>query len=107
VCQGGETPVCGSGGGAFWSAAIHAELLTVASVVLYLLLVAAWIIVAIRTAHGSYRGYLFQPTPTPQFRYGKERVTSRKRQALSRGLVPESGMLMRPRGRGEGADGLF
>jgi tellurite resistance protein TehA-like permease len=47
------------------SARSHAELFTVASVLLYVLLVAAWITVAIRTAHGSYRGYLFQPTPTP------------------------------------------
>jgi len=47
------------------SARSHAELFTVASVVLYLLLVVAWITVAIRTKYGSYRGYLFQPTPTP------------------------------------------
>jgi C4-dicarboxylate transporter/malic acid transport protein len=43
------------------SALIHADLFAVASVLLYLLLVAAWITVAIRTAQGSYRGYLFQP----------------------------------------------
>jgi tellurite resistance protein TehA-like permease len=49
------------------SARIHAELFTVASVVLYVLLVTAWITVAIRTAQGSHRGYLFQPTPTPPF----------------------------------------
>lgn len=49
------------------SARIHAELFTVASVVLYLFLMAAWITIAIRTAHGSYRGYLFQPMPTPPF----------------------------------------
>jgi C4-dicarboxylate transporter/malic acid transport protein len=47
------------------SARIHAELFTVASVLLYLLLVAAWITVAIRTALGSYRGYLFAPVPAP------------------------------------------
>jgi tellurite resistance protein TehA-like permease len=47
------------------SARIHAKLFTVASVVLYLLLVAAWITVAIRTAHGSYRRYLFQPMLCP------------------------------------------
>lgn len=45
----------------------HAELFTVASVMLYVMLVAAWITVAIRTAHGSYHGYLFRPTPTPPF----------------------------------------
>jgi C4-dicarboxylate transporter/malic acid transport protein len=49
------------------SARTHAELFTVAAVVLYVLLVAAWITVAIRTAHGSYRGYLFQPVPAPPF----------------------------------------
>ena len=49
------------------SARIHAELFTVASVVLYVLLVTAWITVAIRTAQGSHRGYLFQPVPAPPF----------------------------------------
>jgi C4-dicarboxylate transporter/malic acid transport protein len=49
------------------SARTHAELFTVAAVVFYVLLVAAWITVAIRTAHGSYRGYLFQPVPAPPF----------------------------------------
>jgi C4-dicarboxylate transporter/malic acid transport protein len=47
------------------SARIHAELFTVASVLLYPLLVAAWITVVIRTALGSYRGYLFEPAPAP------------------------------------------
>jgi C4-dicarboxylate transporter/malic acid transport protein len=47
------------------SARIHAELFTVAAVLLYLLLVAAWITVAIRTALGSYRGSLFEPAPAP------------------------------------------
>jgi tellurite resistance protein TehA-like permease len=47
------------------SARIHAELFTVVSVVLYLLLLAAWITVAIGTAHGSYRGHLFQPATAP------------------------------------------
>lgn len=47
------------------SARIHADLFTVTSVVLYVLLVTAWITVAIRTHYGSYRGYLFQPVPTP------------------------------------------
>jgi tellurite resistance protein TehA-like permease len=50
------------------SARSHAELFTVASVVLYFLLVVGWITVAIRTAQGSYRGYLFQPMPTPSLR---------------------------------------
>jgi C4-dicarboxylate transporter/malic acid transport protein len=50
------------------SARIHADLFTVASVLLYLLLVTAWITVAIRTAHGSHRGYLFKPMPAPPFR---------------------------------------
>jgi hypothetical protein len=49
------------------SAQIHADLFTVTWFVLYLLLAAAWITVAIRTAYGSYRGYLFEPTPTPPF----------------------------------------
>jgi tellurite resistance protein TehA-like permease len=47
------------------SARIHADLFTVASVLLYLLLVAAWITVATRTALGSYRGHLFEPAPAP------------------------------------------
>jgi C4-dicarboxylate transporter/malic acid transport protein len=47
------------------SARIHADLFTVASVLVYALLVTAWITVATRTAHGSYRGYLFQPAPAP------------------------------------------
>jgi C4-dicarboxylate transporter/malic acid transport protein len=47
------------------SARIHAELFTVASVVFYLLLLAAWITVAVQTAHGSYRGHLFQPAIAP------------------------------------------
>jgi hypothetical protein len=47
------------------SARIHADLFTVASVLLYVLLVAAWITVATRTAHGSYRGYLFRAAPAP------------------------------------------
>jgi tellurite resistance protein TehA-like permease len=47
------------------SARIHADLFTGASVVLYILLVAAWITVAIRTAQGSRRGYLFVPIPAP------------------------------------------
>jgi C4-dicarboxylate transporter/malic acid transport protein len=44
---------------------IHCEVFTVASVVLYVLLVAAWATVALRTAHGSYRGHLFRPAPAP------------------------------------------
>jgi C4-dicarboxylate transporter/malic acid transport protein len=47
------------------SARIHADLFTVASVLVYALLVTAWITVATRTAYGSYRGYLFQPAPAP------------------------------------------
>jgi C4-dicarboxylate transporter/malic acid transport protein len=47
------------------SARIHAELFTVTSVLLYALLVTAGITVAIHTAHGSYRGYLFKPIPAP------------------------------------------
>jgi C4-dicarboxylate transporter/malic acid transport protein len=47
------------------SARIHVELFTVASVVLYAALVAAWITVATRTAQASYRGYLFKPSPAP------------------------------------------
>src|SRR5436305_1453786 len=47
------------------SARIHADLFTGAAVVLYILLVAAWITVAIRTAQGSHRGYLFKPIPVP------------------------------------------
>ena len=43
----------------------HANFLTWASVSLYALLVGAWLTVATRTAHGSLRGRLFLPAPTP------------------------------------------
>jgi len=40
----------------------HAEALRGASVLLYGFLVAAWLVVAVRTAHGSVTGRLFRPT---------------------------------------------
>jgi C4-dicarboxylate transporter/malic acid transport protein len=43
----------------------HANFLTWASVGLYALLIGAWLTVATRTAHGSLRGRLFLPTPSP------------------------------------------
>jgi C4-dicarboxylate transporter/malic acid transport protein len=46
----------------------HANFLTWASVGLYALLIGAWLTVATRTAHGSLRGRLFLPTPTPALR---------------------------------------
>jgi C4-dicarboxylate transporter/malic acid transport protein len=66
------------------SARTHSELFTGASVVFYLVLVAAWITVAIRTAYGSYRGYLFAPTPAPPFGV----LTSNVLPAASGGLEP-------------------
>jgi C4-dicarboxylate transporter/malic acid transport protein len=44
----------------------HANFLTWTSVALYALLIGAWITAATRTAHGSLRGRLFLPTPTPE-----------------------------------------
>lgn len=41
----------------------HANFLTWASLALYALLIAAWLTVASRTAHGALRGRLFLPTP--------------------------------------------
>jgi C4-dicarboxylate transporter/malic acid transport protein len=41
----------------------HAEALRGASVILYALLLAAWLVVAVRTARGSVSGRLFQPKP--------------------------------------------
>jgi C4-dicarboxylate transporter/malic acid transport protein len=46
----------------------HANFLTWASVGLYALLIGAWLTVATRTAHGSLRGRLFLPTPSPGLR---------------------------------------
>ncbi|MDT4948842.1 MAG: hypothetical protein QOJ37_1437, partial [Pseudonocardiales bacterium] len=37
----------------------------IAAAVLFAGLVLAWLIVAVRTAHGSIRGYLFLPAPSP------------------------------------------
>lgn len=46
--------------------ALHtgATMFRIAAAVLYAGLVLAWLIVAVRTAHGSIRGYLFLPAPT-------------------------------------------
>jgi C4-dicarboxylate transporter/malic acid transport protein len=43
----------------------NAEPLRVASVLLYALLLVAWLIVAVRTAHGSLKGRLFLPAAAP------------------------------------------
>ena len=47
--------------------ALHtgAGVFTVASVLLFAVLVTAWCVVAARTAHGSRRGYLFLPPVSP------------------------------------------
>jgi C4-dicarboxylate transporter/malic acid transport protein len=42
------------------AARIHTDLFVIAAVALYVLLVVAWVTVAVRTAHASYRGRLFQ-----------------------------------------------
>ena len=46
----------------------HAEFLTWTSVALYTLLTGAWLTTATGTAHGSLRGRLFLPTPSPELR---------------------------------------
>ena len=46
----------------------HAHFLTWASVALYALLTGAWLTAATGTVHGSLRGRLFLPTPTPERR---------------------------------------
>jgi C4-dicarboxylate transporter/malic acid transport protein len=57
------------------AARTNAGLFTVAAVVLFVFLVTAWITVATRTARGSYRGYLFQPPPTPQLAVPAQNVS--------------------------------
>jgi tellurite resistance protein TehA-like permease len=42
----------------------HAVVLAVVATALYVGLVAAWLVVAARTAHGVVRGHLFQPVPS-------------------------------------------
>ena len=42
------------------------DLLRYGSVALFLLLLAAWLIVAVRTVHGGARGRLFLPAGVPQ-----------------------------------------
>ena len=48
---------------------VHSDLFAVAAVLLYVLLVTAWLVVAARTAAGSYRGHLFRPV-TPDWQGG-------------------------------------
>ena len=44
----------------------HAEALRAGSVVLYALLLLAWLVVAARTAHGAATGRLLGPMPPPE-----------------------------------------